>query len=177
MKAFVSKPALDISYTHQRTAVEIQANIAAGWSRGAKTYEYHEHAALGFTGDYTIKLEISLVPFPRGFHNAAHRFPTDQQCYGGDENIHYQLHGSLLITTIQLLDREGRLNPALDWSIADNGRVLLHWFASSIAEHGSTSFELQLKLAFYPPAHATNEDLRQWFRRHLPAISPQAVHD
>jgi hypothetical protein len=170
----VSKPILDISYTHQKTALELLANLSPGWSRGDKTYGYREHVTLGFLGDYTIKTEICVLPFPRGFQNGARRFPQDRQCSGGDDDIRYQLRGPLLSVMVQFLGRDGRLNPRLDWTISEAGNVMLHWNETSIAENASTSFELHLRLVFQPPAHATDQDGRQWRERYLPQLSSVA---
>jgi hypothetical protein len=168
----VSKAALDVSYRHKRTALGIVADIAAGWNRGAKTYEYDEHAAIDFPCDHTIKVELSVVPFPKGFHSEARRFPQDQQCCGGDYDINYQLRGSLLTVTVRLLSVDDKLNSALAWEKTDTGKVVLEWFQRSIAQHGSTSFEMHLRLVFNPPLHATSEDLRQWRQRYFPDRFP-----
>jgi hypothetical protein len=168
MISAVSRSALDVSYTHKRTALEIVADIAAGWSRGAKTYEYAEHAAIDFPCDHLIKIETAVVHLPRGFQSEAHKFPQHQESNGGDEHIRYVLRDSLLTVIVQLLNASGRLNPALEWRLTDTGKVALEWFRSRIAQHGSTSFELRLHLVLNPPLHATAEDLRAWDRRFLP---------
>jgi len=164
----VSKSALDISYVRKRTALDIEPNLIAGWYRGAKTYGYDEHAAIDFPGDHTIKVEVSVLPFPRGFHDEARIFPHDKQGSGGDENINYQLRESLLNVRVQLLGAYGKLNPALSWSSTETGKVLLEWFNSSIAQRGQTAFELKVRLVFTPPVHAKNQDLRQWRQRYIP---------
>jgi hypothetical protein len=163
-----SKSALDVSYKQKRTALEIAADIAAGWSRGAKTYEYAEHTALDFPGDHLIKVELAVVPLPRGFQSDARKFPREQESCGGDEHISYVLRNSLLTATVQLLDINGRLNPALGWKLTEAGKVALEWFQSPIAQRGLTFFELRLHLVLNPPLHATAEDLREWHRRYLP---------
>ncbi|MBZ5566370.1 MAG: hypothetical protein LAN64_00820 [Acidobacteriia bacterium] len=170
MISAVARSALDVSYKQKRTALEIVADIAAGWSRGAKTYEYAEHTAMDFPCDHLIKVEMAVVPLPRGFQNDARKFPRDQESGGGDEHIGYVLRGSLLTVTVQLLNVSGRLNPALEWRLTDTGKVALEWFRSPIARRGSTSFELRLRLVIHPPLHATAEDLRVWHRRYLPDV-------
>jgi hypothetical protein len=165
MISAVSKSALDASYKQKRTALEIVADVAVAWSREARTYEYAEHTAIDFPCDHMIKVELSVAPSPRGFQSDARKFPSDQESCGGDEHIRYVLRGSLLTVTVQLLNASGRLNPALEWKLTDAGKVALEWFRSPIAQRGSTSFELRLRLVINPPLHATAEDLREWHRR------------
>ena len=172
MISAVSKLALDVSYKQKRTALEIVADIAAGWSRGAKTYEYEEHTAIDFPGDHLIKVELAVVPLPRGFQSDARTFPRQQESCGGDEHISYVLRNSVLTVNVQLLDTNGRLNPALGWKLTETGKVALEWFQRPIGERGATFFELRLHLVLNPPLHATAEDLRQWHRRYLPDGPP-----
>jgi len=167
MISAVSKSALDVSYKQKRTALEIVADIAAAWSRKARTYEYAEHTAIDFPCDHMIKVELSVVPLPRGFQSDARKFPREQESRGGDAHISYVLRNSLLTVTVQLLDTNGRLNPTLAWKLMEAGKVALEWFRSPIAQRGSTSFELRLRLVINPPLHATAEDLREWHRRFL----------
>lgn len=168
MISTVSKSALDVSYKQKRTAFEIAADIAARWSRGAKTYEYVEHTAIDFPCDRLIKVELAVVPLPRGFQSDARKFPRQQESCRGDEHISYVLRDSLLTLTVQLLDINGRLNRALSWKLTETGKVALEWFQRPIAQRGSTSFELRLHLVLNPPLHATAKDLREWHRRYLP---------
>ena len=70
-----SRSALDVSYKQKRTALEIAADITAGWNRGAKTYEYVEHTVIDFPCDHLIKVEMAVVPLPRGFQSDARSFP------------------------------------------------------------------------------------------------------
>jgi hypothetical protein len=163
-----SKPALDVSYQHKGTAIELVADIAAGWSRGSTTYEYVEHTAVDFTCDHMIKVELSVVPVPRGFQSDARKFPGDQESGAGDDNINYVLWDSLLTASVKLLGADGRLNPALPWKLTETGRVALEWVKGTIAQRGSTFFELRVHLVFNPPLHATAVELRDWRRRYLP---------
>lgn len=167
----MTKPVLDVSYKQHRTALEIVADIAGGWHREAKTYGYTEHTSLDFPGDHTIKIEVSVVPIPRGFQGDARKFPRDQESRAGDEHISYVLRGPLLTVTAQLLDANGKLNPALPWNFTQSSKVALEWAQGPIARHGSASFELRLHLVFNPPLHATVEDLRAWQRQFLPGAS------
>ena len=163
-----SRSALDVSYKQKRTALEIAADITAGWNRGAKTYEYVEHTVIDFPCDHLIKVEMAVVPLPRGFQSDARSFPKDQKSCGGDEHIRYILRDSLLSVIVQLLNTGDRLNPELEWKLTDTGKVALEWFRSRIAQRGSTSFELRLHLVFNPQLRATAEDLLAWYRRFLP---------
>lgn len=172
MISAVSRSALDVSYKQNRTALEIVGDIAAGWSRGAKTYEYAEHTAIDFPCDHMIKLEMAVVPLPRGFQSDARSFPKDQESCGGSEHIRYILRDSLLTVIVQLLNANGRLNPELEWKLTDTGKVALEWFQRPIAQRGSTSFELRLHLVLNPPLHATAKDLREWHRLYLPDDPP-----
>jgi hypothetical protein len=163
-----SMSSLDVFYKHKRTAIELVADIAAGWSRGAKTYEYVEHTAIDFPGDHTIKVELSVVPVPRGFQSEARKFPRDQESGAGDDNVNYVLRGSFLTAAVKLLNADLRLNPVLPWKVTETGKVALEWVRGPIAQRGSTSFELRVHMVFHPPLHATAEDLRDWRRRYLP---------
>lgn len=164
----ILKPVLDVGYTNRRCDLQLVADLAGGWFRGAKTYGYVEHTWIDFPCDYVIKAELSVLPEPRGFQMAAHTCPTVSQAQGGDENAAYSIRDSVVTATIRLLEPSPVLNQALNWLLTDKGKLSLTCTWLQIARRHDTEFELGVHLLFNPPPHASPKSVQEWQKRFIP---------
>lgn len=163
---------LDAGYVNKQTAVEIRAFLAGGWSRKGKSYGYSEQFTLDFSGDYKMRVAVTVLPRPSGFHEAARTFPVETECRGGVAGIDYQLTNGNLRLLVQLMINNNECDIGLPWIITSNNKLAIHWIECPIAVQNGTNFELQLLMVFTPPPNKRPDDVRDWERKFFPGGLP-----
>lgn len=165
-------PLLDVAYIRRRSALEIIADLSGGWTRKKKTYGYSEETRIDFPGDYKIRIAVTVLPRPSGFHEAVRTVSPALEATRGDGNVDYELREAKLTVRVQLFEASGRANLQLPWVMTSNNKLAIRLVDDSLARQGPLRLELQLLMVFNPPPAKTPEDIRDWEGKFFPGGLP-----
>ena len=99
----------DVTYTDERKALLLKANLADGWRRLEKTYGFFRQMWIWYRGDFRVRTMLSLLAQPATFDESAAEFPN-VSLRGGTELTNYQIEDKKLFVRVALhIDQPWRL--------------------------------------------------------------------